>query len=74
MVKADALRYEKQMKEFKELGYFTLEDGSKSTDPKMPLKRTHGEANQSQDSHAEGGQVDSELGLLMPNSKKQRVN
>ena len=75
MVKADVARYEKQMKEFKELGYFTLEDGSKSTDPKKPpLKRTHGEANQSQDSHAEGGQVDSELGLLMPNSKKQRVN
>ena len=77
MSTADGLRHDKHVEELKEKGYFTLEDGSKSTDPKkskIVKKRTHEEAkNQDLDSLADEAE-DGELDSLIPNSKKQKVN
>ena len=76
MANADGLRHDKQIKELKAHGYFFLEDGSKSTDPKKSKKRTHAEANdhQKHDGKDSNGLEDSELGSLLPNAKKQKVN
>ena len=40
MKELDKIRYEKQMKEFNEKGFFTLEDGSSSKDLKPKVKKS----------------------------------
>ena len=83
----DQSRHQKQVADFKNLGYFTLEDGTKSSSLKPKIKKIGqkrarkssqvSEADQEEPQN-EGGEVDSEseseIEAIKPNKKKQRKN
>ena len=83
----DQTRHQKQVDDLEKLGYFTLEDGTKSSSLKPKIKKIGqkrarkssqvSEADQEEPQN-EGGEVDSEseseIEAIKPNKKRQRKN